>query len=87
MTTRGLPFPRNLTPGQVRCIVAVREHGNQAQAAAAIGISHHTLDHALGKARLRAGAKTTAALVDRYTAATGQTDGAPARAATQGESA
>lgn len=80
MSTRLLPFPHNLTPGQVRCVVAVREHGKQADAAQAIGISFHTLDHALGKARMRAGVRTTAELVERYTAAVAAlSNRAPAR--------
>ena len=66
---RTLPFPHNLTPGQRRCIEAVRDHGKHTVAAMVLGLAERTFDRHLQRARLRAGVNTTAALVERYEAA------------------
>lgn len=66
--TRRLPWPHNLTAGQVRCIVAVHKHGTQDRAAMALQLSVRTVAMHLETARRRAGVTTTADLVDRYLA-------------------
>lgn len=71
MSARLLPFPHNLTPGQVRCIEAVKRHGTFAAAAVSLRIAEGTLAKTLKKARMRAEVGNTADLVRRYVAAKG----------------
>lgn len=70
MTARHLSFPHNLTPGQRRCIEAIRKHGTFSAAAGALQIAEGTLANTLKKARMRGDTKTTAELVRMYRAAT-----------------
>lgn len=68
--TRTLPFPRNLSPGQITYIEAVGRHGTLVAAAKALGISQSTMRNRLIHARFRAGVSTTAELVQLYRQAT-----------------
>lgn len=65
---RHFAFPDSLTPAQRRCIEAVRQHKTFKAAAHALGVSDRTVGMHLEKARLRAGVKTTEALIERLDA-------------------
>lgn len=74
--SRSLPFPHNITAGQRECIEAVGKHGSLDAAAQAMGLSRHTMNNQLTRARLRVGVHTTRELVERLAALS---DRAPAR--------
>lgn len=66
VSSRNLPFPHNLSPGQRRSIESVDRHGTIVVASKATGLAIKTISAYLSSARRRAGVTTTAALVQRY---------------------
>jgi hypothetical protein len=66
VSSRNLPFPHNLSPGQKRVIEAIEAHGTVVAASVALSITAKTASQYLVKARRRAGVTTTKALVERY---------------------